>query len=169
MAKSERQLTLMRHGKAARGLEGVEEFDRPLTARGVTDAAIMAEVLRERLLPVELCLVSSARRARITGEILAGILGLPSGSILLEERIYMAEPEQLLYRLQELPSEVSHVILLGHNPGVQEAASLLAETELDPFPTSGAALFRIAADRWSGLSAETAILEELLTPKSVSR
>lgn len=169
MAKSERHLTLMRHGKAARGLEGIEEFDRPLTARGVTDALLISETLKERLPPVDLCLVSSARRARITGEILAGILGLPSGSILLEERIYMAEPEQLLYRLQELPSDISHVLLIGHNPGVQEAASLLAETDIDPFPTSGVATFRVYADQWSGLKAETALFEELLTPKSVGR
>lgn len=169
MAKSERYLTLMRHGKAARGLEGVEEFDRPLTGRGVTEAAIVAEGVKEQTPPVELCLFSSARRARITGEIVAGILGVPSGSILLEDRIYMAEPEQLLYRLQELPQEISHVLLVGHNPGVQEAASLLAATSIDPFPTSGAATFRVYAESWAKLSPETALFEELLTPKSLAK
>lgn len=168
MAKSEIYLTLMRHGKAARGLEGIEEFDRPLTSRGVNDAALVAEALAERTPPVDLSLLSSARRARITGEIVAGILGLPSGSLLLEERIYMAEPEQLFYRLQELPVELSHVLLVGHNPGIQECASILAGTAIDPFPTSTAATFRVYAESWAELSAETALFDELITPKSLT-
>lgn len=166
---AERYLTLMRHGKAARGVEGIEDFDRPLTRRGVTDAALVAEELQEQAPPVDLCLLSSARRARITGEIAAGILGLPSGSILLEERIYMAEPEQLIYRLKELPPEPLHVLLVGHNPGIQEAAAHLAGEDLDPLPTSAAVTFRLYMDRWEDLAPERAVLEEWLTPKEIGR
>lgn len=164
-----RYLTLMRHAKAAREIEGIEDFDRPLTARGVTDAALVARELEGAGPPVELALISSARRARITGEIVAGILGLPSGSIFFEERIYMAEPEQLIRRLRELPPEPTHVLLLGHNPGIQEAAAYLAGEELDPLPTSGAIIFRFDGEGWDDLAPERAVIQERLTPKSIGR
>ncbi|MFP4426098.1 MAG: SixA phosphatase family protein [Spirochaetaceae bacterium] len=166
---TERYLTLMRHGKAAREVEGIEDFDRPLTIRGVTDAVLVAEELEARTPRVDLFLVSSARRARITGEIVAGILGIPSGSILLEERIYMAEPEQLIDRLRELPPELKHVLMVGHNPGIQEAAAHLAGEDIDPLPTSGAVIFRLAVPRWSDLAPERAVMERRLAPKALGR
>lgn len=166
---AERYLTLMRHAKAARGMEGIDDFDRPLTARGVTDAALVAEELKAEAAPVDLCLLSSARRARITGEIVAGILELPSESILFEERFYMAEEEQLIYRLRELPPDPTHVLVVGHNPAIQEAAAYLAGEEVDPLPTSAAVVFRVYAESWAELSPEQTVLEERLTPKSIKR
>ena len=169
MAQTERFLTLMRHGKAARDLEGIADFDRPVNERGVTDAALVASALRDRTPPLGLALLSNARRARVTGEIVAGILSLPSGGILLEETLYGAEPEEILYRIRELPPEPSHVLVVGHNPAMEEAAGLLSGSSVGSLPTAAAVCFRVYIDRWAELSTESAFLEEVIIPKSLKQ
>lgn len=169
MENSERFLTLMRHGKAARPRADVEDFDRPLTKRGVTDSAAIAAAIAERAAPVDLLLVSSARRALLTGEIVGSVLSLPWGALRTEERFYMAEAEQLLYRVRELPPEVHHVMLVGHNPSMEELAGELAGESIDHLSTAGIVLFRLRAARWQECSRNRIALEEILTPKLLRR
>lgn len=167
MAERKLYLTLLRHAKAGnQGPEGTD-FDRPLTARGVHDAARMAELIASQLPPVDLAMVSSARRAKLSGEIVASVLALPPGALLLEERLYMAEPEQILYRIRELPAELNHLLLVAHNPAIQEAASMLAKEELGPVPTAGMVTFEIDASSWASLSPDTARLSGVYRPKEL--
>lgn len=161
----ERFLTLMRHGKASRDFEGLTDFDRPLTAGGVQDAVSVHKHLVEAGVEIDFALISPARRARITGEIVAGLYGLDPSNLHLEERLYLSEPEQILGHLRALPGEVRSALLVAHNPGVQELAAHLSDGRVGRFPTSGTAVFRLRAQQWGGLSSETVELIEVITPK----
>ncbi len=98
---------------------------------------------------------------------------LPAGtSVKVEEELYAADVDELLARVQRMPSTVACALLVGHNPGIGELAVMLAghgdRTALAAmaakFPT--AALAHLAIDEpWSAVEPGVATLEEFWTPR----
>ena len=128
------RLYLLRHAKSSWKDASLHDHDRPLAPRGRQrlegDRPLPA---RPRLQP-ELVLCSSAKRARQTLERL-GPAGLDAR---IEPELYGAGTNDLLARLHEVPEEVASVMLIGHNPGMQQLAHLLAGLD-DKFPTAALA------------------------------
>ena len=123
------RLYLLRHAKSAWDDPGLDDHDRPLNARGRTAAALMGRHMAGLIAcgdmdrPTVIC--SSARRARETWKRVAraGTLDWP---VLEEPALYMAGTGSLVGILKALPTELSSVMLVGHNPGMQDLALLLA-------------------------------------------
>src|SRR6266581_4207437 len=99
--------------------------DRRLAPRGARAADRMRDYLDAEAIRPDLVLCSSALRTRETlGRVLPG-LG-PELTVRIEPSVYSFEANQLLDRLRELPANVGSVMLIGHNPAMQQLASLLA-------------------------------------------
>lgn len=115
-------LSILRHGKAERPDDYPSDKARPLTARGVKDAGLIGGVLA-RTEPAPDWIVSSpALRTRQTTERVVELVGL-TRQVIWEERIYAAAAETLLQVLSEIPPEIEHAVIVGHNPGLQELVS----------------------------------------------
>lgn len=168
-----RSLYVMRHAKSSWKDPGLSDFERPLNRRGERDARRMAHRLaRTRPLP-ELVLCSAAARAVQTYEPIAKVFG-SSVEVRIEDGLYGASGSALLTRLRELPHEVESVLLIGHNPGVQDLLIELA-SDGDParldavrtgFPTCAVATLRVKG-RWYELGPSTASVEDLVTPSTL--
>jgi len=117
-----KKLTLLRHAKAVPALPGLDDHPRALNGRGRAAAAqVGVETAGAR---PELVLCSDAARTRETWEILSHTWeALPP--VLFESGLYLAEADVLLGRLRGVAPELSHVWLIGHNPGLEELASEL--------------------------------------------
>ena len=147
-----KRLTLMRHADARWKDAGLSDLERPLARRGIAAAEAMARRLQELELVPDLLLASPARRAQQTAEILARELALPR--VLCEESLYLAGAGELLKAVQATGPRVTHLLLVGHNPGVSELVRQLV-------PQAGSrtlgpgALCSIAfeAAHWSAVSA----------------
>jgi phosphohistidine phosphatase len=127
-----KRLTLMRHAHAQWKDPEFSDFDRPLNRRGQSEAEAMAHRLHElRLVPTAV-LTSSARRAQQTAEIVLRILGLSARSIRAQESLYLAPAEEILRTLHGMGPRIPHLMIVGHNPGITEAAHLLAPTSQIP-------------------------------------
>jgi phosphohistidine phosphatase len=116
---------LLRHAKSSWDEPELADDERPLAARGRRNAAALAEHVRtEEILP-ELILCSTARRAR---ETLAALVPVLDGELVasFEHDLYGASAPALLARLQVVPEDTSSVMLIGHNPGLEGLAVLLA-------------------------------------------
>ncbi len=147
----------------------MEDVDRPLVPRGVRAADRMRDYLDAERIRPELVLCSSALRTRETlGRVLPG-LG-PELTVRIEPSVYSFEADQLLDRLRELPANVGSVMLIGHNPAMQELASLLAADgdRLDDlrkrFPTAALAELDLPVGSWDALAAGSARLERFVVP-----
>lgn len=119
------QLTLARHAKSDWGDASLDDFDRPLNARGLRDAPEMARrVLRSGVRP-EVLLSSTALRARTTAEHFAAAFGVE-----LTERddLYGAPAETLLEAARG--TGASEVMVVAHDPGMSELVSTLADREV---------------------------------------
>ena len=162
-----KRLFLLRHAKSSWTDAGLADHNRPLAPRGRRAAKAIGRHLHKQGIEPELVLCSSATRARETLE----RLGLQGAEI--EPELYGAGAAALLARLREVPTDVASVMLIGHNPGMQELALLLARAEPHvrelevKFPT--AALATVAIRGWSSLGPGTAELIGFVRPRELER
>jgi phosphohistidine phosphatase len=116
---------LLRHAKSSWDEPELLDRERPLAKRGRKAVALLREHFQEAKVAPDLVLCSSAVRAMQT---LEGVRqGLPPGTrVEIEAGLYAAGAASLLGRLRRLPEEVGSVMLVGHNPGIEDLAAELA-------------------------------------------
>jgi phosphohistidine phosphatase len=178
-----RTLIVLRHAKSEYP-PAVSDYDRPLAPRGVADAAVAGEWIRDHVGIPGAVAVSTARRTRQTWALVAGPLGYtgsdpltpesgPLGTVNYDERIYDARVRTLLEVVREFPDSASCALLVGHNPGMEELVELLAATA-DPtaaellakkYPTNATAILTINGD-WAELAPNSAHLAAFTIPRS---
>lgn len=118
-----RRIVLFRHAKA--DWPQVTDHERPLADRGRMDAAVAGRKLADTGIPFDLALCSTAVRTRETWKL--AVQELPHRpKTVYEERVYEASPGELIAVLNETPDDAQTVVLIGHNPGVQGLADILA-------------------------------------------
>ncbi len=163
-------LYLLRHAKAATQGEGGDR-ERKLAEAGIRDAKAMAAALVEARVAPALVLCSGSARTRQTLELVLPALK-PAPRIAYEDELYLADAKHLLARLRHVPIETRGVLLVAHNPGLQELAVLLSDRPTGPlmarlaqgFPTSALASFELALP-WPELAIGTAHLRALYALK----
>jgi phosphohistidine phosphatase len=141
----ERTLILLRHAKSDRSGDEAD-IARPLAKRGRRQAPEAGRWLAANLDSVDLAIVSPARRARSTWDLVAAELDAPSRTR-IDDRVYAASDQRLLTVVRELPDEIETVVLVGHNPGIEDLASFLTG-ESAPMPTSALAVITLPGS-WS--------------------
>ena len=164
-----KNIYILRHAKAAPATATASDIDRPLRRRGRQDAKSAAAYLLEHDLRPDLVLCSPARRAR---ETLAPLLDRLTAAteVSFEPGIYLADAPALLARLRRLPDAKSSVLLVGHNPGLQDLVESLAATSVtrarvaEKFPTAAIAFLCFDGRRWRSLAPGRAALVNLFTP-----
>lgn len=165
-----RYVHLLRHAKSSWKDTHLDDHDRPLAGRGRRASKAIARHLREQGIDPELVLCSTARRARETLEGLEPALG--NGTVQVEAGLYAATADQLLERLRAVPDTVGSVMMIGHNPGLQQLALDLARPgrerhELEEkYPTAALASLAFAGG-WHDLGAGTAQLVAFVRPRDL--
>lgn len=146
-----RYLTLLRHAHAAPPNVGMADFDRQLDADGLEQLKIVQRRLRG--LPAadpDFMLVSSAERTRQTAATIATALGVEAEQIMHTRDAYLASAQSLLDLLRAAPETASHIILVGHNPGISDLIGDLVEDMHVGLPTAGFAHL-LATQAWNEL------------------
>lgn len=147
-----RKLCLIRHAKSSWDNASMQDHDRPLDARGESDAIKMGDILLEKNLHPDAILTSDALRALATAQLIAKQLSFPEDKITQDPAIYDAGVEDLLAILQKLPAKYAMVILVGHNPGLTWLANYLADDHLINLPTCGVYCVGFEAENWSDIT-----------------
>lgn len=124
--------------------------DRPLSDRGKRDAPKMGKRLAKRDVKPDLILSSPAMRALTTAEIIAKRLDYKLKEIVVDDRLYAGEADDLLKLIHELGDTLKRVMLFGHNPELTELAHRLS-SEITHMPTCAVAEFTFDAKSWSNI------------------
>jgi phosphohistidine phosphatase len=145
-----RTLFILRHAKAETG-EGLRDEERPLTARGRRAAERVGELMADRV--PERVLSSTAVRTRET------VAALKKGAqhfgpVAFLPELYLAEPSACLKALAEHGGDATSVLLVGHNPGLEDLVSLLTGERVS-LPTAALAECALDLDAWSAVTVET--------------
>ena len=161
-------LMLLRHGKAV-GTETGPDHERALTERGRAQARQIGGLLVRLGLEPDVIIASDASRARDTATIAAGD---DTARLTLNPRLYDAPASRILSIVQDLAHSVTCVLVVGHNPGMGEAARALAgsgepQAMIDlqgSFPTGALAVLEFGSSDWSQLEFGSAALTRFIIP-----
>ncbi|MFJ9118439.1 SixA phosphatase family protein [Streptomyces sp. NPDC102394] len=166
-----RRLVVLRHAKSA-WPAGVPDHERPLAPRGRRDAPAAGRALAETDCLPDLALCSTAVRARQTWELASAQWGTPP-PVRRDARLYAAEAADLLDVVREVSPEVETLLLIGHNPGLEDLVLELAGDGLDDaldevrekFPTSAIAVLAWYGTTWRTLAPGAALLTSMIVPR----
>ncbi|AWM26798.1 SixA phosphatase family protein [Sinorhizobium fredii] len=166
-----RRLMLLRHAKSA-WPEGVADHRRPLAGRGRKAAPAIGTFMARRGLIPDLALVSTARRAQETWELVAE--ALPHKVAARDAvGIYEVAATAIIDVIRKVEPSVEKLLLVGHNPGMAELALLLAgggdavalERLKEKFPTAGLAVMDFTIEQWSEIAPGAGRLVQFVTPR----
>ena len=170
-----RRLLLLRHAKAERSRPGERDHERILAARGRNDAPRLGAYMVRHAFTPDLVVVSTSTRTRETWELAATAFeDVPP--VQYDERIYEASPQAILKVIKETGPQVGTLLVVGHNPGLQELATLLVAVGdsdallrlKEEFPTASLALINFMVEDWSRLHPHAGRLEHFVTPDTLA-
>ncbi len=157
---------ILRHAKSSWNAPELFDYDRPLNKRGKRAAPRMGYHLREQGLIPDLILSSSAKRARKTAAKVAKACGYDGKPELLDA-FYLAPPGVYFETLQALPDTYQCVMVVGHNPTMEELVMHLTE-QIERMPTAALAYVTLPIKQWKALDFATrGTLVNLWTPKTL--
>jgi phosphohistidine phosphatase len=168
-----KRLVLFRHAKSV-WPEGVDDHDRPLSDRGRKAAPVMGAYLERNRLVADLVLVSTAKRAEETwARAEKAIKERPPSRSLRE--IYGADAEDILKVIRGVEADIRTLMIVGHNPGLEELAKLLmkdnggdAGTRLrEKYSTAAIAVLSFDIADWKDILPATGSLDKFVTPKTI--
>jgi phosphohistidine phosphatase len=166
-----KKLFVLRHAKSSWDDPDLDDHDRPLAPRGRRAATVVGEHVRASDVEPDLVLCSSALRTR---ETLDGVK--PGGEWVIDPELYGADADTVLDRIRRVPEETGSLMVIGHNPAMQELVLDLADSS-DPltldearqkFPTGALATLTFECD-WSELTSGSARLLSFVRPKQLAR
>jgi len=147
-------LLVLRHAKSSWHDPALDNHDRPLNKRGQQDGPRMGELVREHRLTPDVIISSDAVRARLTAEAVAEAARYTS-KILLDPHLYVASPAGILAVLRTVrETNAGIVMIVGHNPGLEELVAQLTGEQQD-LPTAALAQIVLPIDRWRDLKVST--------------
>jgi phosphohistidine phosphatase len=158
-------LLLLRHAKAENTEPGSSDINRSLNERGKREAQAIGTFIRKQNLAVELVLCSPAVRARETAELVLSAAEV-TANVRYDKRVYEAAPRQLLEVISEVEEHQGAVLLVGHNPGVEELLEALTGKG-EPMATGTLARIEFDLDNWNSVTEDRGSLELIVRPNEL--
>ena len=171
-----KSLTILRHAKSGWDAPVDRDFDRPINARGRRGAVLMGESWKARSWPLDWIIASPAVRVTETLDHFQPAAGLAALEPHWERRVYLASAATLLDVVRETGAQADHLLLVGHNPGLEDLAMMLVPYDAsnparmaieEKLPT--AALVRINFDiaDWHDLKENSGTLDAFIRPRDL--
>lgn len=159
-------LYLLRHAKSSWENPTQIDFERPLNERGQIAAPLMGRLMREQGFVPDLIVSSPAIRARQTAEMVKNAANF-AVEIRFDARIYEAGVGDLLEVLSETPDKIKSLLLVGHNPGMENLIkNLTAETR--EMTTAALAELKLKIYKWKKIDQPGGKLFKLFKPKEIA-
>ncbi|WP_343526297.1 histidine phosphatase family protein [Sphingomonas sp.] len=165
-------LTLLRHAKSSWDDPVSRDFDRPLNAKGRRAAAMMGRHLKSLDLHFDHVLASPAVRVIETLDEVWSGYGRKLEPV-WDKALYLASAASLLDQVHALPDDRDHVLMVGHNPGLEDLVLDMAlDGELrdraeDKYPTATVAQMTLPIERWSEARSQSATLVAFVRPRDL--
>lgn len=167
-------LTLLRHAKSGWEDAIPRDFDRPLNPKGRRAAKTVGQHLKTLGLTFDHIVASPAQRVV---ETIAGVAQGYGSAIepAWDKRLYLASAATLLDVARETPADADRLLMIGHNPGLEDfvllltaggEASLVAAVE-EKYPTATLAELTFAVDHWADLAAGQGTLTRFIRPRDL--
>ena len=175
MNKASKTIYLARHAKSSWNSPAQNDFERPLSRRGMADAQRVASELAHRQWIPEKMISSPAERAKQTCHAFCEGIHYPQEDVIWEPALYGAYTITLLQLISHLPEALNSVMLIGHNPAMEDCLEHLCDAAVFEklrqvngklFTTSNVARLHLSVP-WKDIVMQQADLESLIRPKAL--
>lgn len=140
-------LLLFRHAKSSWSDPELADHDRPLKPRGIKAARRMGKLLREQNLHPDLVLCSTALRAHETLRLALEAAGIEP-VIEYTGQLFHCDPAGFVSVLKKVDNSKDVVMVVGHNPGLEEFLSLITG-QTEELPTAALVQLSCETTEWS--------------------
>jgi len=145
-----KDLLMIRHSKTE--MMADSDMKRELTEQGMADAVTLGKMFHESGIKADIFVSSPAVRAKKTAKLIARGLNYPENSIISEELLYYAHPEEIVSFVRHFDKNIDSLIIVGHNPIILEAINILGNKRVARLKTSHAVKFQFDTDSWEDIS-----------------
>src|SRR6266480_3285688 len=160
-------LYLLRHAKSSWKDETLLDIERPLNGRGRRTSKIIGSFLKKEKIVPDLVLSSSAVRARQTTDIVMAA-GKLITDLRFDERIYEASVQRLLEVVKQIEKSKKIVLLVGHNPGLEEFLTVLTGAD-ETMPTGALSKVVLKTSDWAAVENRGGTFEWIVKPKKLPK
>mgnify|MGYP003109747042 CR=1 FL=1 len=159
-----KQLILLRHAKSSWDFPHLNDYERPLNDRGKRDAPKIAQWLSLQANNADLIITSGAERAKNTAIAFQAVLNVP---MKIDDNLYHASRSKLLNQIKQTNNDINCLILVSHNPGLNDLADYLLSGFPDNIPTTGIVSLKLDIQKWSEVSPKNISLHFFQYPKNL--
>jgi phosphohistidine phosphatase len=160
-------LYLVRHAKSEKDFKNVQDYDRPLTERGIHDANMIAELLSSKSDIPDLIITSPANRAISTALIFGKEFNMAPNKFILDDSIYEAMEKDIVNIIENTSDKYGKIMLFGHNPAFTEVCNHYITPSIENMPTSAVMRIDFDINSWKETAGRKGKLVYLETPKQV--
>lgn len=167
-----KQILLLRHAKSSWDDPGLNDFDRPLAERGVQDAPLMGQFVKNAGYSPAVIYSSPAKRAVQTAKLFLEGAGIKEDHIQWNEDLYYGAMKDYIEQIQAVSDEHERVMLVGHNPIIENTTGMLAGSKHKiavRMPTAALACLECFADAWEDVAPGTCQIKWMMIPKLLKR
>lgn len=167
---SVKTILLLRHARSSHG--GTSDFDRPLNEIGKQDALLIGSFASKGNSIPDQIISSTAKRAKQTTELVNGIFSLNPKKISWNEDLYAGGTSAYVETIQNISHSVNIVMLVGHNPTIEECIALLVADSsafIARIPPAGLISIEHPATKWEQIKPGTARLKWMIIPEMVKK
>lgn len=162
-----KELLILRHAKSDWGAGVQTDFDRPLNQRGNKNKLQIGEFIKEKNLLPELILTSPANRAQETAKAIHGFCTDITG-FQCENELYLANLETLLKYIAQLDDRLKRVMIVAHNPGLEDLVKyLLPQLLFFEMPTAGLVIIKAEIRKWRKIDRKNNYLVQFIKPREL--
>lgn len=144
-------LYIVRHAKSSWEYPGIDDIDRPLKKRGITDAHLMSKFLSKNIDRPDLLLSSSANRALHTGVIFCENLGYPLANLQINRQLYSFSDGYLVKTVLALDDGFNSAMVFSHDHGINTFVNKFGSKPITHVPTCGIIGIKFDENHWKNI------------------
>jgi phosphohistidine phosphatase len=158
----------MRHAKSSWEHSSLKDFDRPLAERGLSDAPLMGRFVNKTGYKPGFVISSPAQRAKETTQLFAEAAIIDEQQITWNEDLYFGSVGDYISAIKQVDDKIERLLLVGHNPLMEQAAGILAGSEHRTairMPTAALVCLESFTESWQYIAPGTCQLKWMMIPK----
>lgn len=144
-------LYIVRHAKSSWIYEGIDDSDRPLKKRGITDAHLMSKILKEKIDRPDAFVSSSANRALHTSVIFCKTFKFPMANLRISRSLYNFSDGYLVKTIKALDDGFNSAIIFSHNHGINDFVNAYGNKFIENVPTCGIVGIKFDTKHWKNI------------------
>ena len=162
-----KEIYVLRHAKSSWDNSNLNDFERPLADRGISDAKKMSKFLKDMNLKIDKVLCSNAIRAKETFDLTADGFNFEIDKATYSDKLYFGDTTTIIQDLKELDESLNNILIVGHNPTLHYLVEILTNESINRFTTCN--LATISHDgEWISLNSQQCSLKSLIRPKELN-